>query len=222
MSRTRASEFVRDPDGYAVALAEWEKTPEGIAHTQEHERWKRQEAAWIESDRKAEAARRARDTGVPPNSANLILFGSPDQTDAMRALTKVKGFVCLFGNTGVGKTVAATAWLLALNAEGCLFVKAAALARWDRYDNAEMERLLTAPRLVIDDLGTEYQDAKGNFMAIFDELVDVRDTHGLPTVATTNLDVADFKLRYGERVMDRVRGNGRLSVIGGDSMRGAI
>jgi DNA replication protein DnaC len=79
---------------------------------------------------------------------------------------------------------------------------------------------LFASRLVIDDLGEEFNDTKGNFLAVLDEAVSDRIANLRPTVITTNLDVEAFKLRYGARVTDRIRGSGRWFAVAGESMRG--
>lgn len=199
-------------------LAEMERrrlyamTPEGIA-----------EDAKIRAKREAEIERdkwrRVADTGVPPKDMAILRAGKLEQTGAVQALADINGLglVCLSGNPGSGKTVAASNWL-AIAGSG-LFVKAARLSRWDRYDNDEMNRLLRAARLVIDDLGTEFQDSKGNFMAILDEVIDVRYDHSRPTVVTTNLDAEAFKARYGERIVDRIRETGKFVSLDAASMR---
>jgi DNA replication protein DnaC len=72
---------------------------------------------------------------------------------------------------------------------------------------------------VIDDLGSEYHDAKGFFQTLLDEIIDVRYAGKLPTVITTNLDAAGFAAWYGERIVDRVREGGRFIACGNASLR---
>ena len=75
--------------------------------------------------------------------------------------------------------------------------------------------------LVLDDLGTEYADAKGFFSQILDRLIDARYREYAPTIITTNLNAKSFGERYGERVVDRLREGGRFVEFGGvESMRG--
>lgn len=137
----------------------------------------------------------------------------------------------LAGAIGRGKTLAACWWLLdgkwpnkpELEPTGPrdpLFVSSARLSRWERYDNTAMDRLLLSSRLVIDDLGEEFNDTKGNFLAVLDETVSDRIANLRPTVITTNLDVEAFKARYGARITDRIRGAGRWFAVAGESMRG--
>jgi len=155
---------------------------------------------------------------IPSRLVDLFRSGPLRETEAMRAIEKPRILV-LSGNPGCGKTVAAANWLF-LGRSG-LFVKSSRLARWDRYDDEAMNKLLRAPRLVVDDLGTEFQDAKGNFDAILDEIIDVRYDNKRPTVITTNLAAEAFKARYGERIADRIREAGRFVSLAEKSMRGA-
>ncbi len=205
-----------------------EMAPEEITA---HDALVREHAERAEAERKAELAAKREATflamGIPPKDMALIKSGGLEPTEAVTALRGNVRLVCLSGNPGCGKTTAAGSWLWSA-ADGAIgrtrgipvFVKAARLARWDRYDDEQMDRLLKADRLVVDDLGTEFQDAKGSFMVLFDELVDVRYDHCRPTVITTNLDAEQFKTRYGERIADRIREAGKFVSLAGASMRG--
>lgn len=179
----------------------------------------REERAKRELDQR-EKAREAQIAAlkIPPRLLAIILGGPIAKTEATEALVVAPLIVCLSGNPGNGKTVAAASWLF--QRQTGLFVTAAQLARWERYDSTQMAKLLGAPSLVVDDLGTEYQDAKGNFMAIFDELLSHRYDHNLPLVLTTNLDAEAFSVRYGARVVDRLREVGDFKSIAAPSMRG--
>lgn len=194
------------------ARAEYDATPEGQAEA-------KAAAEANEARRVADRWRVIAETGIPPKDLALLRGGALTATPATLALAEISALtlVCLSGNPGSGKTVAASNWLA--TAGNGMFVKAARLSRWDRYDNDEMNRLLRASRLVLDDLGTEFQDAKGNFMAILDEVIDVRYDHARPTVITTNLDAEAFKARYGERIVDRIREAGAFVSIPSSSMR---
>lgn len=152
----------------------------------------------------------------------------------------------LGGGVGVGKTVA-LAWLVAQpppvpapargddGAEACLragqmpvgafeheawFITAAELSRLDRFKSGAMDRLTGCPVLAIDDLGAEYLDKAGAFLALLDELVNVRYSNALHTAISTNCGAASFRARYGERVADRVREVGLFFECGGPSLRG--
>ncbi len=185
---------------------------------------------------KADVIRRQHDTfvasGVPARFVEIVEAGI-GQTEATEAAWQViDGVAVLSGDPGCGKTVAACAWLRDLIVrpgavvalEGYrgrqpLFVTSARLSRWDRYDNEQMNRLLKADRLVIDDVGSEFADVKGNFNAILDELVSDRHGNRRPLIITTNLDGDAFKARYDERIADRIREVGRFVSIKAPSMR---
>ena len=100
-----------------------------------------------------------------------------------------------------------------------LFVRAVALARWNKYDADEMKQLLDASALVIDDLGVEYSDQKGAFASLLDEVIDHRYGNQAPTLITTNLTAKEFKERYGERIADRLREAGGFVAVSRDSFR---
>jgi DNA replication protein DnaC len=186
------------------------------------------EAAEKERHRTAEFEKLKGEIGIPSKFLALV-NGRMDPTEAM-AEVKKGGFdiLVLSGDVGRGKTVAAVWWLLQAIRERRrpLFVTAAKLSRWERYDGAEMDKLLGASRLVIDDLGNEYNDAKGNFLTLLDELVADRVANKRPTVITTNLTAEAFlgegdqPGRYGVRVRDRIKESGRFQEFAGASFRG--
>lgn len=173
-------------------------------------------------------------TGIPLMFVEKI----SGELQATQAISEANGtgtgVVVLSGLPGCGKSIAACAWvrepLLSDRAfEGIgipqlaivspLFVTSARLARWERYSEGKMDSLLKATRLVVDDVGAEYSDVKGNFLAILDELIADRAANRRPMILTTNLDAAAFKLRYGERIADRIREVGRFVSIDGGSLR---
>lgn len=200
---------------YLEAVDTWErKTTEGAA-----ERAARRAAEEAKEARYQHRLRqqKADRIEIPPKDFEIIERGGVAETAATKALGGTELVVCLSGNPGCGKTTGAAAMLYAGGAG--LFVKAARLSRWERYNDDEMNRLLKTPVLVIDDLGVEYQDAKGNFLAILDEVIDYRYDHRLRTVLTTNLDAEQFKERYGERIADRIRESGKFVSLATDSMR---
>lgn len=151
------------------------------------------------------------------------------------------GCLLLLGDPGTGKSLAAARWLLQPaadlarwglpEAEGGTFYppsgyrpvwrSARSLARVKQYDELEVSELIKPPRLVIDDLGVEYQDAKGFLLSLIDEIVTERHRRDLPTVLTGNLSGEEFAERYGARIVDRIKGSGRLVACVGDSFRGA-
>lgn len=109
----------------------------------------------------------------------------------------------LSGGRGAGKTVAVAWWALRQTVP-VEFVTAESYVTASAYDGAR-DRWRNAAALVLDDLGVEYQDAKGASASAMDALVDEFYSHQRPLLITTNLDAPAFKSRVGERIADRVR-----------------
>lgn len=122
------------------------------------------------------------------------------------------------GAAGCGKTVAAT-WWASTREKAPLFVRASTFAASSRYDSDKREPWLKASGLVLDDLGAEYLDAKGSFLADLDELVDTFYGDKRPLVITTNCTREVLEKRYGERVYDRLRECGVFWSTDEESMR---
>jgi DNA replication protein DnaC len=170
---------------------------------------------------------------LPERPLRLILAGAATKSQAVEALERPWSLLVMSGRPGTGKTLAACLWLAryvqdAKNWEedtfrfkgSAVFLTAERLSRWSRYDDAAMEKLYKAKRLVLDDLGVEYLDEKGAYASILDALIDARYSSMRPTILTTNLTGQAFKERYGERIADRLRDEGSLFVaLGQTSMR---
>lgn len=160
--------------------------------------------------------------------------------DATRATeTHAVGCLLLLGDPGTGKSAAAARWILSEgmaprswggSGEGddfawvykggpLLWKTARSLARVRQYEEAEMEILFRPARLVIDDIGMEYLDAKGFLVSLIDEIVHERHRRELPTVMTANLSPKDFLERYGRRVVDRIAEYQEPVLCIGDSFR---
>jgi DNA replication protein DnaC len=226
---------------YEATLAEWEKSTEGIAEAaamaEQREREAAAARAAYENNLKANAAKLVADLGLPPRALEAA-FLSLDDTDATASARNCRDMLVLSGRAGCGKTVAAVAWVLAfVNDPGSwaaeshserlarfrprkpVWVTAARLARWERYDEDKMGELLKTPRLVVDDLGGEYMDKGGFYASLLDEIVNERQAASRPTIFTTNLDAEAFKSRYGDRIVDRIREGGRFVACSGASLR---
>jgi DNA replication protein DnaC len=172
-----------------------------------------------------------------------VIAGSLEETEAIRAAVGTRDMLVLSGAPGCGKTVAAALWATEdVRKDECweytdhlgnvyghtgnrfkgqvvVWVTAAKLARWERYDQDEMAKLLKVGKLVIDDLGGEYLDKGGFYASLLDELINERQAGSRPTILTTNLDAAGFSTRYGERIVDRIREGGRFFACGNASLR---
>ena len=183
---------------------------------------RRQVARAKEQERLQRANRRAEleMAGVSPRTLRAVFDASPEQTEAVVTLraafdrTPRPAIVVLQGGVGCGKSCAAALWAIQT---GARWITAKALARLGYED--ELTKLGRAGALVLDDLGTEYADAKGFFVSNLDGLIDDRYSRELPTVITTNVAPSDFKERYGERIVDRIREAGKFIAVGGQSLR---
>lgn len=165
---------------------------------------------------------RLSNSGVPDRVLVAAFDHEPLETEAIKALraelakTPKPTLILLSGGVGCGKSCAAAWWL---GRHGGDWVSAGDLAKISPYaEGGGMERL-RAPRLVLDDLGMEYLDAKGFMQATLDGVIDHRYANMLPTVITTNLSAAEFKQRYGPRITDRIREAGTFIVIVAPSLR---
>lgn len=166
------------------------------------------------------------------------LQGPLVETPAIRSVRRhTEGALLFLGDPGTGKTMAAQRWqvdayLRPVNwtwdgftwryrHEGRrLFRTARQLAQVKQYEAADVERLMGARLLVVDDLGQEYLDARGFLASFIDHLVTERHRRGLPTVITANLSVQEFKTRYGDRALDRIEHTGGFEFLEGNSLRG--
>jgi hypothetical protein len=197
-------------------------------------------------DRDAEISRMLEAAGVPTRALAVAQTGlDTPALSAVRAPTDAI-ITVLAGVPGAGKTVAAALWMLRYGSTAELWTYggsgtwesrgevyahrwrggklvwrgAGELARTDHYSRDAVGELTTAARLVIDDLGAEYADGKGFFLSLLDELVNARYASNRATVITTNLDAPTFRLRYGDRIADRIREAGRFVNCGATSLRG--
>lgn len=100
------------------------------------------------------------------------------------------------------------------------FIDVSRLARISRYDDDVMNGIERSRCIVIDDLGMEFADKGGSFLATLDGIVNARYAAMRTTIITTNLPAAEFKARYGERIADRVRESGRFVELNSESLRG--
>lgn len=175
-----------------------------------------------------------RSSGIPQKDLQSVIDRTLRETASITAARKAIDdglvMVVLSGPVGIGKSTAAAWWLgeMAYDAWGwrgarppveLLWVKAKALERWPKFDDAAMKRLEEAGRLVIDDFGQEYIDAKGALSSFIDGIIDSRYENRRPTLITTNLDSEKFVERYGARVVDRLLEGGRFITLTGESLR---
>ncbi len=140
------------------------------------------------------------------------------------ALTKSWCLV-LSASKGAGKSTAAGAWLSshAANVSPGPGLKrhwwtGVQLARLDIYTRA-LDVICGLASLVIDDLGVEFLDTKGALQQRLDCILDERYGNYRKTIITTNLSALHFKERYGERIADRIREDGKFMEFSDGSRR---
>jgi hypothetical protein len=200
-------------------LDEWEQA-------EEKKRQQLRQRAWLE-------------TGVPRRVRDVLARAT--DTDAVccvrrwleqRERDDSQWLLVLSAHKGVGKSVAAGLWLRELDWHHPRYRNQAGeevklpswwsiskFSRMDGYSGA-FDTLCSHPGpLVIDDLGSEYLDHNGWFLQALDAFIDARYGEYRPTMLTTNLAADEFKKRYSERVVDRVREGGSFQQLRGASMR---
>ena len=156
-----------------------------------------------------------------------LLGGELVKTQALRRCEEFEGgLLALSGGAGCGKTIAAAWWLGEMfdpepwtTQSRVRFLSASGLEQLSRYDREEMQDIRRCPALVIDDLGTEYLDRKGQFVSLLDGLLDYRYADERDTIITTNLTAKEFRESYGERIADRIREWGSFVSVNEPSLR---
>ncbi len=200
----------------------------------------------VASEKVARRRQRLSELAVSPRHVALVApawrgFPRLEGHEAMAGLSAVcEEFVrsreiqtlVLAGNTGRGKTVAAT-WIAA-GLDSCWWISAKDVRVADGWDSAR-SRAAKAAVLVVDDLGREATDWASRELG---DLVELRHDRGLRTVVTTNLPrrLEDYRTpelraahksqsiaeRYGERLLSRLMDAevARFVVCRGPDLRG--
>ena len=86
--------------------------------------------------------------------------------------------------------------------------------------NNLIDNILKNRIVCIDDIGTEGEYVKyGEHRVPFAELVDLAEKKGTLLILTTNLTVDELRVKYGERVVDRLRAITNVVYFKGSSLR---
>ena len=219
-------------------VAEMAEEDRKVKAAQEESERRRQEHFAKQQPELAKSLMRA--IGVPLRAGQLVCETTPAETEAVKAIVgALDSLLILSGTPGCGKTIAAALWVwhyvrepkrwrwndyemqISFQSSKPIWLTAARLSRWDRYDEDAMTKLLSTKRLVVDDLGGEYLDKNGFYTGLLDELVNEREANHRATIFTTNLNAPAFRDRYGERIYDRIKEGGRFIACGNASMRKA-
>lgn len=133
----------------------------------------------------------------------------------------------LFGPVGTGKTfllhavtkaliekrvpvVYQSAYELVENVKDATFA-------YDRAEESDAKKILEAPVLLIDDLGTEILN--GLTISMLFEVISVRSRYGRTTMISTNLSPNELEARYAPRIASRILGGYRLMPLTGRDLR---
>lgn len=176
---------------------------------------------------------------IGPHHAKCTFENFIATTDSQRrAVELVSGrwweshvFVLLMGRPGVGKTHAAIASMREVLRNGGTwdgralftteteFLHEWRLAAANRTHFDGVERLTSAPILILDDLGSgKYTD--GSLELLF-QVLDYRSRHRKPTLITSNHGPDTLESKLGEKLVSRILENGiaRALLIEGDNYR---
>jgi DNA replication protein DnaC len=136
--------------------------------------------------------------------------------------------LALCGLQGLGKSYAVAATLRVLfeheDYRGQMFWNATtlrtALMNLEKR-GAIIDGLLTAPMLVLDDLGLEYSREGDYWEGVLDTIFVEREGNMLPLLVTTNLSPEKLEQKLGPRAWDRLMGSwGAVFEVVGKSVRG--
>ena len=207
----------------------------GIEAGLSDEQWAERDAA-VDAKAKGEAAR-SREYELRERCKSLAAHGAPRglldllesggvEKDG-KAMSDVKAWqqsrnriAVLSGSVGVGKTVAAVRWLANHGGLSPCFVRAGDFEARGRYNHKFRDAWQNASGMVLDDMGAEYKDAKGNLIADLDTLVDTYAVGRGRLIITTNLTWQEFQERYEERISSRIVGSASwINVAGVDRRR---
>jgi DNA replication protein DnaC len=172
-------------------------------------------------------------TGIP-FAYRDVSFTTRRLTPALRAakaFVEDDEFTCtamvLQGGVGVGKTTAAVAVARAYIEEN--LSERVAFYTFGDFVHRLLDGALRAETLdlareadlvLIDDLGSSYASRDGFGVQMLEEVVIHREASYYPMFLTTNLEPAEFRRRFGDRIYDRLRGEwGRWMNVDGRSLR---
>ena len=127
-----------------------------------------------------------------------------------------RGLFCI-GKVGRGKSLLCTKVIPALMSYYCRKI----VSVYDAQQmNAQLDEVLSKHIVCIDDLGTEeIAVSYGTRRMAFAELADAAEKEGKLLLITTNMTVDQFREKYGERVIDRLRVLTRSVLFSGESLR---
>lgn len=175
----------------------------------------------LDAENAAEAEReRLKLSGIPGDIRRVLAtcFEPTESTQAVDTwLASGKRLLLLAGTFGTGKSVAAG---YAIKRSPGRWMHASEISKAGRFEHEDRMRELQRTRLlVVDDIGSEFNDASGWGRATLTALLLTRYEDGLRTVLTCNLDGKAWKTYADPRVLDRLAGDGTVFGAVGKSRR---
>lgn len=155
----------------------------------------------------------------------LDVAAAPEPNAAVEAvrdwLSGNQSWLVLAGGPGTGKTVAAGVAVLdaARRGERAIVVDATELARVQAFGEGagRLDELQRARLLVLDDVGVA---PLGDYArGVLHSVANYRHDRYLRTIITTNLRGSELRAAIGDRLVDRIAGDGRFVWLSGASMR---
>lgn len=130
----------------------------------------------------------------------------------------------LLGKPGCGKTHSAIAYIgremLPNHSSGRFATAYEMLQGLHRRQYDWLDKLEKVQYLILDDLGTQNEDYKGNaFISYFEHLITQRHEHQRITLITGNITTEQFKQTFGERVVSRIAEVGKVYESIGQDLR---
>jgi DNA replication protein DnaC len=127
-----------------------------------------------------------------------------------------KGLFCM-GKVGRGKSLICTKVIPVLLSWYCRKI----VSVYDAQQmNVMLDNVLSKHIICIDDLGTEEVAVNfGNRRMAFAEIADAAEKEGKLLIITTNMTIDQFREKYGERVIDRLRVLTKSVLFNGESLR---
>lgn len=123
----------------------------------------------------------------------------------------------LFGTCGQGKSILCRYVLPAI----LLKYAGKVVSVFDIQDmNRDVDQVLSKHIISLDDIGTEELSIKyGERRMAFAEIMDAAEKHGKLVIVSTNLNEAELRERYGDRVLDRIKSVTTRVKFVGESLR---
>ena len=132
--------------------------------------------------------------------------------------------IVLRGKTGLGKTHLSLSIAKTVTEKGYSVIYGSAPDLFRRIekehfgnsgdDTDTLELLTSTDLLVLDDLGAEFESKF--YVSAFYNIINDRMNRSLPTVVSTNLELAETEKRYGERISSRLSTMDMLRFVGSD------